>query len=82
MRSYSNYLSPVWGFSTDFFTLVAIFLRNLLLNACEATRSGGTISFAAHVSNDAVEFTMSGGAPGLNTESVPPIHVYELCGGK
>lgn len=32
LRSYSNYLSPVWGMSTDFFTLVSIFLRNLLLN--------------------------------------------------
>ena len=32
LRSYSNYLSPVGGFSTDFFTLVSIFLRNLLLN--------------------------------------------------
>jgi len=32
LRGYSNYLSPVWGPSTDFFTLVSIFLRNLLLN--------------------------------------------------
>jgi hypothetical protein len=32
LRSYSNYLSPVWGMSTDFFTLVSIFLRNLILN--------------------------------------------------
>ncbi len=32
LRAYSNYLSPVWGLSTDFFTLVSIFFRNLLLN--------------------------------------------------
>lgn len=32
LRAFSNYLSPVWGLSTDFFTLVSIFLRNLLLN--------------------------------------------------
>lgn len=32
LRSYSNYLSPVWGLSTDSLSLVAIFLRNLLLN--------------------------------------------------
>lgn len=32
LRAYSNYLSPVWGLSTDLLTLVAIFLRNLLLN--------------------------------------------------
>lgn len=34
LRAYSNYLSPVWGLSADFFTLVAIVLRNLLLNWC------------------------------------------------
>jgi len=32
LRAYSNYLSPVWGLSTDALSLVAIFLRNLLLN--------------------------------------------------
>lgn len=32
LRAYSNYLAPVWGQSTDFFTLVATFLRNLFLN--------------------------------------------------
>lgn len=32
LRAYSNYLSPVWGLSTDFFTLASIFCRNLLLN--------------------------------------------------
>jgi hypothetical protein len=32
LRAYSNYLSPVWGFSTDFFTLISIYLRNSLLN--------------------------------------------------
>jgi len=32
LRAYSNYLSPVWGLSADFFTLVSILLRNLLLN--------------------------------------------------
>jgi hypothetical protein len=32
LRSYSNYLSPVWGLSSDFFTLISTFLRNLLLN--------------------------------------------------
>lgn len=34
LRAYSNYLSPKWGLSADFFTLVAIVLRNLLLNGC------------------------------------------------
>jgi hypothetical protein len=32
LRAYSNYLSPVWGLSTDALSLVAIFVRNLLLN--------------------------------------------------
>ncbi|WP_256354517.1 patatin-like phospholipase family protein [Variovorax sp. dw_308] len=32
LRAYSNYLSPRGGLSTDAFTLVAIFLRNLMLN--------------------------------------------------
>lgn len=32
LRAYSNFLSPVWGLSTDSLSLVAIFLRNLLLN--------------------------------------------------
>jgi len=32
LRAYSNYLSPIWGLSTDALSLVAIFLRNLLLN--------------------------------------------------
>jgi hypothetical protein len=32
LRAYSNYLSPRGGLSTDTFALVAIFLRNLLLN--------------------------------------------------
>lgn len=32
LRGYSNYLSPVWGLSSDALALVAIFLRNLLLN--------------------------------------------------
>lgn len=32
LRAGSNYLSPVWGLSADFFTLVSIALRNLLLN--------------------------------------------------
>lgn len=32
LRAYSNYLSPVWGLSSDALSLVAIFLRNLLLN--------------------------------------------------
>ncbi|MGH8663678.1 MAG: patatin-like phospholipase family protein, partial [Burkholderiales bacterium] len=32
LRSYSNYLSPVLGLSTDAFSLVSIFLRNLILN--------------------------------------------------
>jgi signal transduction histidine kinase len=40
-------------------------LLNLLLNACEATPAGGTVSFAAHVSGDAVEFTVSDNGPGL-----------------
>lgn len=34
LRAYSNYLSPVWGLSSDFFTLISIVLRNLLLNWC------------------------------------------------
>lgn len=32
LRAYTNYLSPVWGLSTDFLSMVAIFLRNLFLN--------------------------------------------------
>lgn len=32
LRSYTNYLSPVWGFSTDFLVLVATFVRNLAIN--------------------------------------------------
>jgi hypothetical protein len=32
LRAYSNYLSPVGGLSSDALALVAIFLRNLLLN--------------------------------------------------
>lgn len=32
LRDYSNYLSPVWGLSVDFVTLITIILRNLLLN--------------------------------------------------
>lgn len=32
LRAYTNYLSPVWGLSTDFLSMVAIFLRNLILN--------------------------------------------------
>ena len=32
LRAYSNYLSPVWGLSGDSLSLLAIFLRNLLLN--------------------------------------------------
>lgn len=34
LRAYSNYLSPVWGLSADALSLVAIFLRNMLLNLC------------------------------------------------
>ena len=41
-------------------------LLNLLLNACEATPSGGTVSFAAHMSSDSVEFTISDDGPGLS----------------
>lgn len=32
LRAYSNYLSPVWGLSLDFITLVTTFARNLFLN--------------------------------------------------
>ncbi|SHN13210.1 hypothetical protein [Rhizobacter sp. OV335] len=32
LRAYTNYLSPVWGLSTDALTLVATFVRNLVLN--------------------------------------------------
>lgn len=32
LRSYSNFLSPNWGLSLDLLTMVAIFVRNLLLN--------------------------------------------------
>lgn len=32
LRSYTNYLSPVWGLSLDMLALIAIFLRNLLLH--------------------------------------------------
>lgn len=33
LRAYGSYLSPVWGLSTDLLTLVAIYLRNLLLHS-------------------------------------------------
>jgi len=32
LRAYSNYLSPVWGFSIDFLTLISTYLRNLFLH--------------------------------------------------
>lgn len=32
LRGYSNYLSPVWGLSLDAATLIATYLRNLLIN--------------------------------------------------
>lgn len=32
LRGYSNYLSPVWGMSLDSMTLVATYIRNLLIN--------------------------------------------------
>jgi hypothetical protein len=32
LRAYSNYLSPVWGLSLDFITLITTFARNLFLN--------------------------------------------------
>lgn len=51
-------------------------LLNLLLNACEATPSGGTISFAAHTAhtaNDAIEFTISDNGPGLSTDMMDAI---------
>lgn len=48
-------------------------LLNLLLNACEATPAGGTISFAAHTSNDAIEFTISDNGSGLSTEMMDAI---------
>ena len=32
LRAYSNYLSPVWGVSADSLSLVATFIRNLVLN--------------------------------------------------
>jgi signal transduction histidine kinase len=41
-------------------------LLNLLLNACEATPTGGTVSFAEHVSSEAIEFTISDNGPGLS----------------
>ncbi|CAN5916771.1 hypothetical protein BH11PSE8_BH11PSE8_46330 [soil metagenome] len=34
LRAYTNYLSPVWGLSTDFLALMAIFVRNLALHWC------------------------------------------------
>jgi hypothetical protein len=34
LRAYTNYLSPVWGLSADFLSLVATSLRNLALNWC------------------------------------------------
>ena len=48
-------------------------LLNLLLNACEATPAGGTVMFAAHVSNDAIEFTVSDNGVGLSKEMVEAI---------
>ena len=41
-------------------------LLNLLLNACEATPAGGTVSLAAHLSEHAIEFTVSDNGPGLS----------------
>jgi len=32
LRSFSNYLSPVWGLSLESLTMITIFLRNLLFN--------------------------------------------------
>jgi Patatin-like phospholipase len=32
LRGYSNYLSPVWGLSLDATTLIATYIRNLLIN--------------------------------------------------
>ncbi len=32
LRSYSNYLSPTWGLSKDALTLVALYLRNLVIH--------------------------------------------------
>lgn len=34
LRSYANYLSPVWGLSADFLSLIATFIRNLALHWC------------------------------------------------
>ena len=48
-------------------------LLNLLLNACEATPSGGTISFAAHMSSDTIEFTISDNGPGLSPDMLDAI---------
>jgi signal transduction histidine kinase len=50
-------------------------LLNLLLNACEATPTGGTISFAAHMTNDTVEFTISDNGPGISTGMLEAISV-------
>ncbi len=49
-------------------------LLNLLLNACEATPAGGTVSFAAHVSGNSVEFTVSDNGPGLSPAMLDAIH--------
>lgn len=48
-------------------------LLNLLLNACEATPSGGTISFAAHTSADTVDFTICDNGPGLSSDLLEAI---------
>jgi signal transduction histidine kinase len=48
-------------------------LLNLLLNACEATPAGGTVSFAAHMSNDAIEFMISDNGPGLSAAMLDAI---------
>jgi signal transduction histidine kinase len=48
-------------------------LLNVLLNACEATPTGGTVSFAAHMSSDAIEFTISDNGPGLSPDMLEAI---------
>ncbi len=48
-------------------------LLNLLLNACEATAAGGIVSFAAHVSGDAIEFTISDSGAGLSPAMIEAI---------
>ncbi|MBK8762648.1 MAG: hypothetical protein IPM03_19945 [Sulfuritalea sp.] len=64
LRAYSNYLSPVWGLSTDFFALVSIVLRNLLLNWCVLLPLIGAALLVPHLYVGVLEAAFLGWKPG------------------